>query len=172
MILNKNGRYDELHDFNIGGFTIRSKNRVELLGIEIDFKLNFNNYISKICKKAGGQLNTLCRYNKFIDFDEKKTLFESFIQSNFNFCPLVWMFTSPKSGRKIEKVQERALRLLLNDYDSTYDILLKNSKKSSIYTRIHRILAKEVYKTLNDCNPGYMKTIFQKNPKRKSKASK
>ena len=80
------------------------------------------------------------------------------------------MFTSPKSGRKIEKVQERALRLLLNDYDSTYDILLKNSKKSSIYTRIHRILAKEVYKTLNDCNPGYMKTIFQKtlreNPRR------
>ena len=170
MILNKNGRHDELHDFKIGGFTIRSKDRVELLGIEIDFKLNFNNYISKICKKAGGQLNTLCRYNKFIDFDEKKTLFESFIQSNFNFCPLVWMFTSPKSGRKIEKVQERALRLLLNDYDSTYDILLKNSKKSSVYTRIHRILAKEVYKTLNDCNPGYMKTIFQKtlreNPRR------
>ena len=80
MILNKNGRHDELHDFKIGGFTIRSKDRVELLGIEIDFKLNFNNYISKICKKAGGQLNTLCRYNKFIDFDEKKTLFESFIQ--------------------------------------------------------------------------------------------
>ena len=72
MILNKNGRHDELHDFKIGGFTIRSKDRVELLGIEIDFKLNFNNYISKICKKAGGQLNTLCRYNKFIDFDEKK----------------------------------------------------------------------------------------------------
>ena len=52
MILNKNGRYNELHDFNIGGFTIRSKSHVELLGIEIDFKLNFNKYISKLCKKA------------------------------------------------------------------------------------------------------------------------
>ena len=170
MILNKNGRYNELHDFNIGGFTIRSKSHVELLGIEIDFKLNFNKYISKLCKKAGGQLNTLCRYNKYIDFDEKKTLMESFIQSNFNFCPLVWMFTSPKSARKIEKVQERALRLLLNDYDNDYEFLLENSKKSKVYTRIHRILAKEIYKTLNDCNPAYMKTIFQKtlreNPRR------
>ena len=162
IILNKNGRYNELYDFKIGGFTIKSKNHVELLGIEIDFKLNFNMYISKICKKAGGQLNTLCRYNKFIDFDEKKTLIESFIQSNFNFCPLVWMFTSPNSGRKIERVQERALRLLLNDYSCDYDLLLEKSKKSKVYTRIHRILAKEVYKTLNDYNPGYMKTIFQK----------
>ena len=170
MILNKNGRYNELHDFKIGGFTIKSKNHVELLGIEIDFKLNFNMYVSKICKKAGGQLNTLCRYNKFIGFDEKKTLIESFIQSNFNFCPLVWMFTSPKSSRKIERVQERALRLLLNNYESDYECLLEISRKSKVFTRIHRILAKEVYKTLNDCNPGYMKTIFQKtlrnNPRR------
>ena len=170
MILNKNGRYNELHDFKIGGFTIKSKNHVELLGIEIDFKLNFNMYVSKICKKAGGQLNTLSRYNKFIDFDEKKTLIESFIQSNFNFCPLVWMFTSPKSGRKIERVQERALRLLLNNYESDYESLLEISRKSKVFTRIHRILAKEVYKTLNNCNPGYMKTIFQKtlrnNPRR------
>ena len=52
MILNKNGRYNELHDFKIGGFTIESKDYVELLGIEIDFKLNFNRYVSKICKKV------------------------------------------------------------------------------------------------------------------------
>jgi len=75
-----------------------------------------------------------------------------------------------KSGRKIERVQERALRLLLNNYENDYESLLEISRKSKVYTRIHRILAKEVYKTLNDCNPGYMKTIFQKtlrnNPRR------
>ena len=69
-----NGRYNDLHEFNIGGFTISSKTYVELLGIEIDFKLNFNKYLAKICKKAGGQLNTICRYNKFIDLEEKRTL--------------------------------------------------------------------------------------------------
>ena len=51
MILNKNGRYNELHDFNIGGFTIRSKNHVELLGIEIDFKLNLTNIFLNYVKK-------------------------------------------------------------------------------------------------------------------------
>ena len=86
-------------------------------------------------------MNTICRYNKFIDFEEKKTLIESFVQSNFNFCPLVWMFTSPKSVRKIEHVQERALRILLNNYTSDYETLLDMSKKSSVFARIHRNLA-------------------------------
>ena len=80
------------------------------------------------------------------------------------------MFTSPKSGREVERVQERALRLILNNYENDYESLLEISRKSKVLTRIHRILAKEVYKTLNDCNPGYMKTIFQKtlrnNPRR------
>ena len=69
IILNRNGRYSELHQFKIGGFTISSKTYVELLGIEIDFKLNFNKYLAKIYKKERGQLNTLCRYNNFIDFE-------------------------------------------------------------------------------------------------------
>ena len=72
------------------------------------------------------------------------------------------MFTSPKSVRKIEHVQERALRILLNNYTSDYETLLDMSKKSTVFTRIHRTLAQEVYKTLNDCNPAYMKTIFVK----------
>ena len=169
MVLNRNGRYNDLHEFNIGGFTISSKTYVELLGIEIDFKLNFNKYLAKICKKAGGQLNTICRYNKFIDLEEKRTLIESFVQSNFNFCPLVWMFTSLKSVRKIEAVQKRALRILLNDYTSDYNTLLNMSKKSNVVTRIHRILAREVFKTLNDCNPEYMKTIFVKNLRENSR---
>ena len=63
------------------------------------------------------------------------------------------MFTSPKSVRKIEHVQERALRILLNDYTSDYETLLDMSKKSTVFTSIHSTLAREVYKTLNDCNP-------------------
>ena len=36
----------------IGGLEIRSKEHVELLGIEIDFKLNFNKYVGKLYKRA------------------------------------------------------------------------------------------------------------------------
>ena len=45
--------------------------------------------------------------------------------SNFNYCSLVWNFPSAQS--LIENLQKRALRFLLNDYDSTYEDLLEKS---------------------------------------------
>ena len=70
------------------------------------------------------------------------------------------MFTSPKSTRKIERIQERALRLLIDDYHSSYSELLAKSKKQSVSIRMHQILASDVYKTLNGYNPSYMNDIF------------
>jgi hypothetical protein len=53
---------------------------------------------------------------------------KTFILSNFNFCPLSWHFCSEANTNKIEKIQERALRFIYNDYNSTYESLLIVSK--------------------------------------------
>ena len=62
----------------------------------------------------------------------KEALLNSFVYSNFNYCPLVWHFFSPKSIYKIEKIQEWALRLLHNDFANDYAELLKNSGKATM----------------------------------------
>ena len=54
----------------------------------------------------------------------------SFIYSNFNYCPLVWRFSSCKSTAKIEKIHKGCLRMVLNDNTSDYQTLLEKSKKS------------------------------------------
>ena len=59
-------------------------------------------------------------------------MIEAFVFSNFNYCPLVWHFTSMTSTNKIESIQKRALRLLYNDYTSTYDDLLAKANKPSM----------------------------------------
>ena len=51
--------------------------------------------------------------------------------SNFNYCPLVWHFCYSKSLNKIEKIQERALRILYKDSISDYNHLLNKSSKAS-----------------------------------------
>ena len=66
-------------------------------------------------------------------FKGKEVLLNSFILSNFNSCPLVWDFCSSKSLKKIEKIQERALRILYNEPTSDYNQLLNKSSKASIY---------------------------------------
>ena len=80
---------------------IKSVSSVELLGIQIDDKLNFNLHISKICKSAANQLNALIRLKQFLSFHAKEVLINSYITSNFNYCPLVWMFSSAQSLNKI-----------------------------------------------------------------------
>ena len=63
---------------------------VLLLELEIDSELNFDKHISKPCNKSAGQLNALNRLNRYLGFEEKKIVINSFIYGNFNYCPLVW----------------------------------------------------------------------------------
>ena len=83
-------------------------------------------------------------------------LVNTFVISNFNYCCLVWNFSSAQSLNKIENLQKRALRFLLNDYDSTYEDLLEKSDYPNMNFR--RTLCIEICKTLN---PGYMNEIFK-----------
>ena len=168
IIINKNSRINETHTLNIGGEIIKTEQNVTLLGIEIDDKLNFQKYVGGICKRAAGQLNSIYRLSSSntLNATTKNVLIESFVYSNFNYCPLVWHFCSPGSVRKMEKIQERALRLLTNETECTYEHLLSIVNKPSLEIRRQRTLATEVFKTINNLNPDYMKDIFIKNVRR------
>ena len=140
---------------------VLSVSSVKLLGIQVDDKLNFNLHISNICKSSANQLNALVRLKKFLSFKTKKVLISSFILSNFNYCPLVWMFSSSKSLNKIESIHKRALRFLYNDYRTSYEDLLKKADKVTMNVVRTRILCIEIFKTLNNLNPTFMKEIFK-----------
>ena len=147
------------HEMYIENKKITSEHSVKLLGIEIDNQLNFDNHVSTLCKKAGSQLNAIGRLRKYIGFPGKKALIEAFVFSNFNYCPLAWYFTSMASTNKIESIQKIALRLLYNNYTSTYDSLLAKANKPSMELKRYRILALEIFKTLNFLNPTYMQDL-------------
>ena len=95
-------------------------------------------------------------------FKEKEILLNSFVYSNFNYCPLVWHFCSAKSVKKIEKIEERALRILYNDFSSDFESILNKSGKSTMEVKRPRTLALEIFKTINNMNPEHMKEIFHK----------
>ncbi len=65
--------------------------------------------------------------------ESKLAIYRSYILSNFNYCPLVWHFCRIQNSRNMEKIQERALRFVYEDYQSTYDILLKKGNHVMLY---------------------------------------
>ena len=147
------------HKLIIDNKEIKTTNSIKLLGINIDDQLKFNEHISVLCSKAAMQLNALSRLQKYMGKSEKEAIINSFILSNFNYCPLVWHFSSCESIRKIEKIQKRCLRIILNDYESDYETLLCNSNKPTMKIRRLRTLAVEIFKTQNEINLPYMKDI-------------
>ena len=109
--------------------TIKSVPSVELIGVHLDDKLNFNLDISNICRSAANQLNALIRLKSYLSFNAKRVLINSYIISNFNYCPLVWIFSTAKSLNKIESLQKRALRFLYNDYSISFESLFEKPGK-------------------------------------------
>ena len=74
--------------------TIKSVPSVELLENHLDDKLNLNLRISNICRSATNQLNALIQRKSFSSSNAKRVLINSYIISNFNYFPLVWIFST------------------------------------------------------------------------------
>ena len=131
-----------------------------VLGVDIDDKLHFNSHVSNMCNKAGRQLNVLQRLKGSLDYASRLSIYKNFIMSNFNYCPVVWMFTSKSSLSKLEDIQKRALRFVLDDYESDYNGLLNKADVPGMKIMALRYLTIEVYKCMNGLNPKYLNDLF------------
>ena len=132
----------------------------KLLGVVIDKRLSFETHISKLCKKAGSKLTALARISGYMNANKLKILMRAFVISQFEYCPLVWMFHSRHLNSKINRIHERALRIAYKDYDSSFNTLLENDGSVNIHVKHLRNLLIEMFKTKGNINPPFMREIF------------
>ena len=151
--------YEEMF-VKIGNDKIWESKSVKLLGITIDKELKFDKYVDKIFSKANRKLSVLSRMRSFLSARKRRIVFKSFIESQFKYCPLTWMFCSRMSNSKINRLHEKALRIVYNDYQSTYEELLSHDNSFSIHDQNIHCLATEIYKVANDLSVGDFKNLF------------
>ena len=145
----------------IGDKSCVSTSSVTLLGVEIDWKLNFNLHVKNITNKANNKANSLSRLRNKLDTNQKLSLYHSYILSAFGYCPLIWMFCGKSCNELINRVQRKSLRIIYNDYNSDYDTLLKYGNHHKIHDINNRKLLIEVYKCLNKLNPSFLNGLFK-----------
>ena len=145
----------------IGNDEILPSTNEKLLGVYIDNKLTFETHIKKMCSKARIKLNALSRISHYLDFHKKKLLMKAFIQSQFNYCPLLWMLHSRKQEHSINKIHERALRITYSDNNSSFEDLLEKDKSVTIHQKNLQYLATEMYKVKNKISPQIMEDVFE-----------
>ena len=129
------GNINEHLWIKVGEEKIWERAQEKLLGVTIDKDLKFYYHISTICKKAGQKVSALARVSRILPFHRRREIFKAFIESQFSHCPLVWMFCSRKMNIKINHIHERVLRIVYNDYVSTFNELLIKDKTVCVHHR-------------------------------------
>ena len=76
----------------IGETKIWESNKQKLFGVVIDRNLNFDKYVFDLCEKAGRKLSVLARLSNYMSFEKRKILLKAFVEPQFGYCPLTWMF--------------------------------------------------------------------------------
>ena len=84
---------------------LESEDIVKLLGILIDKELTFEDHVRSLLRKANQKFYALMRVSKYMSKDKLRILLKSFIESQFNYCPLIWMCHSKKMHNRINKLQ-------------------------------------------------------------------
>ena len=88
----------------------------------------------------------------------------AFIESLFSYCPLVWMFcNSRRLNKRINHIHERGLRIVHEDYTSSFSELLKINGSVSIHHRNIQLVAILMFKVNNGLCPEIMRDLFQLN---------
>ena len=78
-----------------------------------------------------------------MNVDKKRMIMKAFIGSQFGYFPLVWMFHSQNLNNKINRIHERALRIIYNDKSSSFQNLLEKDNSVTIHHTNIKILATE-----------------------------
>ena len=149
MILGKKKRLK--CSLKIGSMTIKESDEVELLGITIEKALNFKKHIENSCRTSRYKLHALRRIRKYLKLDKAKLLGNTFIDSQFNYAPLIWMFCHKSTYLKMQKIHHKSLKVI---YQSDASCV-------SLRQQQLRFLLTEIYKSTGTLNPQFMWSYFK-----------
>ena len=102
---------------------------------------------------AGKKLTALARLSNVLNCSKFRLLLKSFVESQFAYCPLVWMLCGRTMNNKMNNLHERALRILYKDDISSFENLLEKDNSIKIHDRNIKLLVKEMHKVYNNILP-------------------
>jgi hypothetical protein len=156
------GHKHEVVFAKVGSSKIWESQREKLLGVYLDKDLSFKYHITNLCNKANQKLTALIRLSRFYNFDQRRVLIKSFIESQFGYAKLAWMFHDRGVNKQIDKIHERALRFVYRDEAHSFEELLEMDGSVKIHHRNIQAMAIEMYKSKNNIGTNIMKDIFIK----------
>ena len=130
-------------------------------GIYIDDNLTWHSHIDKLCKKIASAIGVIKRVKPFVPQSTLLNIYNSLVQSNFDYCSLIWGNCGKTLSNKLQKLQNRAARVITSSNFDVDSLCHKLSWKDSKSQRQNQN-ALMVFKSLNWLVPEYLASKFIK----------
>ena len=147
-------------NIKIGDEAIKTTDNIKLLGVNFDENLTFSQHISELCKKVSQRVGVLARLRNLITTETKLLLYKTAIMPYLTCCHLAWHFCKASDTRKVERIQEQALRIVYNSHSETYMNLLDRAKLPSLLNRRLQDIVILMYKVKYRLVPDFICDIF------------
>ena len=124
-----------------------------------DSVLKFNRHLDELSKRVSRKIGVLMRLRNVLPTLAKLIIYKSFIMSQLIYCQIVWHFCRLLDRRTVERLQERALRAVYCDKNTTYNELLARANLPSLLNRRLQEIAIIMYRVKNNVCPSYISDI-------------
>ena len=131
------------------------------MGLELDESLTWEHHVSNIISKVSKVIGVLRRLKPLLPQSTLVMIYNSLAQPFFDYCSIVWDSLGKGLGQKIQRLQNRAARIITeSDYNIRSSDILTSLNWTNLETRRTQQFKTFMYKTVNNMVPSYLSGKF------------
>jgi hypothetical protein len=156
IITNKKNNCQDSIDIQIEDAKIQCVESIKYLGVMLDNKMNFKNNADYVCKKVAKKIGYMARLGNKLNYSSKVLVYNSIIAPHFDYCSTILMMSNDEDHRRMQRLQNRAMRIILKARKRTpIDELLSRLKWLSVKQKLVMNALLTVFKMKNEMLPQY-----------------
>ena len=140
---------------------IKQVHECKTLGVTVDQHLSWKSDSDIICRKITLGISVLRRLKDFVNTQILLSVYNAIICPYFHYCCEVWNVFSETQSKRLQKLQNRAARIIMNmSNDTDHSVALKALGWKTLKVERKKVKAKMMYKLLNNMGPQSLTNLF------------
>lgn len=159
LLIDFSGRHPTNLSLKIGENELQRVYETKVLGITVDDRLSFKSHINNLCTKLSARIGLISRLRQFLPKKILNVIFKAIVQPNFDYGINIYGFTFQSHINKIQKLLNRAARVISSS-DKDIKVLYEELNWKSFIDRRKYFCSIFIYKCLNNLGPELCQNLF------------
>ena len=148
-------------NIHIDGVPINRSNQSKSPGLTIGENLSWKARIHEFSKQVSSGIGALKWVRQFVSMHTAIKIYNGLIEQHVDYCSAVWDGLTQQLGEKLQKLQNRAIRVITkSSYDTSSRFLLNSLGWDNLSVRRAKQKANLMYKCINNLAPAYLCNLF------------